>query len=262
MKTTSSFFTKFRQFCKRSCISVIDDNMRKWCWYQRNENALKIIHTKTQIVRTLILDRLTRWTGVTLNVRLFYSVFEKVLILLYVERKHKKKDKDRVSLISELWYGFPPVLLLTFNFFFLFFLIIFFFWYILLFYQPTSVKVVDEIKFKTIIPACSLVIRDHCWLTDGMSLFSSFPISFSQFIYLFCLNICCQYTMSMKFHGCCCLLLSYAEIPRGSSGIPSLYKTPKSVRLSGRLPVIVSYMENILFVVCLFIFFGWKHGFL
>lgn len=120
MKTTSSFFTKFRQFCKRSCISVVDDNMRKWCWYQRNENALKIIHTKTQIVRTLILDRLTRWTGVTLNVRLFYSVFEKVLILLYVERKHKKKDKDRVSLISELWYGFPPVLLLTFNFFFYF----------------------------------------------------------------------------------------------------------------------------------------------
>lgn len=53
-------------------------------------------------------------------------VFEKVLILLYVERKHKKKDKDR----------------------------------------PTSVKVVDEIKFKTIIPASSLVIRDHCWLTD------------------------------------------------------------------------------------------------
>lgn len=88
--------------------------------------------------------------------------------------------------------------------FFLFFLIIFFFWYILLFYQPTSVKVVDEIKFKTIIPASSLVIRDHCWLTDGMSLFSSCPISFSQFIYLFCLYICCQYTMSMKFHGCCC----------------------------------------------------------
>lgn len=49
-----------------------------------------------------MLDRLTRWTGVTLSVRLFYSVFEKVLILLYVERKHKKKDKDRVSLISEL----------------------------------------------------------------------------------------------------------------------------------------------------------------
>lgn len=52
--------------------------------------------------------------------------FEKALILLYVERKHKKKDKDRA----------------------------------------TSVKVVDEIKFKTIIPASSLVIRDHCWLTD------------------------------------------------------------------------------------------------
>lgn len=120
MKTTSSFFTKFRQFCKRSCISVIDDNMRKWCWYQRNENALKIIHTKTQIVRTLILDRLTRWTGVTLNVRLFYSVFEKVLILLYVERKHKKKDKDRVSLISELYTVFLPFYWLPLIFFSIF----------------------------------------------------------------------------------------------------------------------------------------------
>ena len=39
------------------------------------------------------------------------------------------------------------------------------------FFQATSVKVVDEIKFKTIIPASSLVIRDHCWLTDGMSVF-------------------------------------------------------------------------------------------
>ena len=63
---------------------------------------MKDIPTKTQIVPTVILDRLTRWTGVTLNVRLFLSVFEKVLILLYVERKHKKKDKDRVSFISVL----------------------------------------------------------------------------------------------------------------------------------------------------------------
>jgi len=52
--------------------------------------------------------------------------FEKAVILLYVERKQKKKDKER----------------------------------------PSSVKAVDEIKFKTIIPASSLVIRDHCWLTD------------------------------------------------------------------------------------------------
>lgn len=118
MKTASSFFTKFWPFYKRSCISVVDGNFRKWCWYQRNENALKNVLTKTQLVRTLILDRLTRWTGVTLNVRLFLSVFEKVLIVLYVERKHKKKDKDRVSLISELWYGFPPVLFVTFNFFY------------------------------------------------------------------------------------------------------------------------------------------------
>lgn len=53
--------------------------------------------------------------------------FEKVLILLYLERKQKKKEKDR----------------------------------------PTSLRSSDEIKFKTIIPASSLVVRDHCWLNDG-----------------------------------------------------------------------------------------------
>lgn len=147
---------------------------------------------------------------------------------------------------------FLPFYWLPLIFFFLFFLIIFFFWYILLFYQPTSVKVVDEIKFKTIIPASSLVIRDHCWLTDGMSLFSSFPISFSQFIYLFCLYICCQYTMSMKFHGCCCLLLSHAEIPRGSSGIPSLYKTPKSVWVGGYQLLCLIWKTFFSLCVCLF----------
>lgn len=102
-------------------------------------------------------------------------------------------------------------------FFFLFFLIIFFFWYILLFYQPTSVKVVDEIKFKTIIPASSLVIRDHCWLTDGMSLFSSFPISFSQFIYLFCLcfvaNTPCPWN-STAVVVCCYPMQRFLEVPQ------------------------------------------------
>ncbi|XP_068698035.1 rho guanine nucleotide exchange factor TIAM1-like [Montipora foliosa] len=53
-------------------------------------------------------------------------VFEKAIILLHVERKQKKKDKER----------------------------------------STPVKSVDEIKFKTVIPASSVVIRDYCWLTD------------------------------------------------------------------------------------------------
>ena len=35
------------------------------------------------------------------------------------------------------------------------------------FFQLSSVSSVDEIKFKTIIPASSLVIRDHCWLNDA-----------------------------------------------------------------------------------------------
>ena len=35
-------------------------------------------------------------------------------------------------------------------------------------FQPTSLRSSDEIKFKTIIPASSLVVRDHCWLNDGM----------------------------------------------------------------------------------------------
>ena len=36
-----------------------------------------------------------------------------------------------------------------------------------LFSQSTSANLADEVKFKTIIPASSLVVRDHCWLTDG-----------------------------------------------------------------------------------------------
>ena len=46
------------------------------------------------------------------------------------------------------------------------------------FFQLSSVSSVDEIKFKTIIPASSLVIRDHCWLNDAgkFSIFSSFII--------------------------------------------------------------------------------------
>lgn len=143
---------------------------------------------------------------------------------------------------------------------------IFFFWYILLFYQPTSVKVVDEIKFKTIIPASSLVIRDHCWLTDGMSLLSSFLISFSQFnsIYSFVLFV---YLFPIHHvHEIPRLLLSVVIPCRDSKRFlrhSFAIENPKE-RLSGRLPVIVSYilMENILFLVCLVIFSSWKHGFL
>lgn len=36
-----------------------------------------------------------------------------------------------------------------------------------LFSQSTSANLADEVKFKTIIPASSLVVRDYCWLTDG-----------------------------------------------------------------------------------------------
>ena len=84
--------------------------------------------------------------------------FEKALILLYVDQKQKKKDRDRVSRIVFLpsillQFCFEPALissLYTFNFF-----------------QLSSVSSVDEIKFKTIIPASSLVVRDHCWLNDA-----------------------------------------------------------------------------------------------
>lgn len=39
--------------------------------------------------------------------------------------------------------------------------------FIYIFFQLSSVSSVDEIKFKTIIPASSLVVRDHCWLNDA-----------------------------------------------------------------------------------------------
>ncbi|XP_029197221.2 protein still life, isoforms C/SIF type 2-like [Acropora millepora] len=57
---------------------------------------------------------------------MYIFVFEKAIILLHLERKLKKKEKDRT----------------------------------------TSANLADEVKFKTIIPASLLVVRDHCWLTD------------------------------------------------------------------------------------------------
>ena len=98
--------------------------------------------------------------------------FEKALILLYVDQKQKKKDRDRVSRIVFLHsillqFCFEPALissLYTFNFF-----------------QLSSVSSVDEIKFKTIIPASSLVVRDHCWLNDaGKSSIFCHPIFYQR----------------------------------------------------------------------------------
>jgi len=101
------------------------------------------------------------------------TAFEKALILLYVERKQKKKDRDRVS-----WIVFLHSMLLfspgacTHQLF------------IFIFFQLSSVSSVDEIKFKTIIPASSLVIRDHCWLNDGTP---NILLSIQYFIKVACL---------------------------------------------------------------------------
>ena len=86
-----------------------------------------------------------------------FTAFEKALILLYVDQKQKKKDRDRVSRIVflhliVLQFCFEPALICSLYTFF---------------FQLSSVSSVDEIKFKTIIPASSLVVRDHCWLNDA-----------------------------------------------------------------------------------------------
>ena len=85
-----------------------------------------------------------------------FIAFEKVL------------DRDRVSRIVflhsiKLHFCFEPALISS----------------LYAFFQLSSVSSVDEIKFKTIIPASSLVIRDHCWSNDG-----KFNIFFSSNILL------------------------------------------------------------------------------
>lgn len=83
-----------------------------------------------------------------LKKRLFFS--------MWIRSKKRKTEIEWVELFSfiELCYSF--VLSLHSSVL-----------YIHFFFQLSSVSSADEIKFKTIIPASSLVVRDHCWLNDA-----------------------------------------------------------------------------------------------